>query len=77
MQHFLHALHIETGGVMAVILLYLLNLMRTLSKELVIVQVSVITWNTVIVTHINSLSHLLTSDKSLINFSQSVEGDLR
>ena len=63
-----HALHIQAGSVMAVIVLYTGNILIAFREELVIVQVTGVAGDAVVVAHVDSLCHLLAGYQCLIQF---------
>jgi len=51
-QQRLHAVHVQTGGVVRVVIFGLRDFLLTLLDELAVVQITQIWWHTVIVTQI-------------------------
>ena len=63
-----HALHIQAGSVMAVIVLYTGNILIAFREELVIVQITGVAGDAVVVAHVDSLCHLFAGYQCLIQF---------
>lgn len=65
-EKLLHAFHIQAVGVMGVVVFYTGDFLTAFHKEFVIVQVSGITGDTVVITHIDGLGHLFTGHQRFI-----------